>query len=58
MKLKPENAQSEMWRLMRKSGYRFQLLCFHEWIPDYFSDLIEHCKHCEQVRKKQKPENE
>lgn len=52
MKIVPENTISEMSELLNKIKYpQLTLICFHEWIPDYFNKNLQHCKHCEKVRK-------
>ena len=52
MKPNLENSHEVFNELLRAKGFRFEVLCFHVWIPDYFNAQLEHCKLCEKVRKK------
>ena len=47
-----ENSNEVLATLLQKAKYRFQVLCFHVWIPDYFNAQLEHCKVCRKIRKK------
>lgn len=50
--MNPEDSNKVLQKLLQEKKYRFQVLCFHVWIPDYFNTQIEHCKTFGKVRKK------
>jgi len=41
-----EDSREILSQLLQEKGYRFEVLCFHVWIPDYFN------KTCGNIRKK------